>query len=307
MRNCCCAVRRNETGGFNVFAYQEPPIRDFYQLAVSARLIKPGTHLAALQHVCSKNGLSSSGWAFVSKFGHSAFKAALHSTLTASLQMTNALALIEWQAAAQLTRPMPFQLADILIGTMGVIVEDLSSLNAKLARAVCNRWAELDESSKQQFAEQDWVRILVWMKRYSPQLDKNQWRAGWPAITRKYRQWFLENSNTSDWSVAVEELTIDQWRIRALDSEIKLTYEALAMRHCLASYVVQCQSGDYLAFSITNLKSGRPVATLGIEFDGLNWQVDQVKGKLNATPPDHIVKVAHQFADHYQQVSKRAK
>jgi hypothetical protein len=304
-RNCCCMVRRNGPGRFDVVAYQSPPIKDLLLLAIGADLVEENAHFEALRRVCLNAGLSPSGWTFVSQHGINAFEAALQSTLGCAVQFINAVKLIEWQAVAQLPEPLPRQLAEPLMAVMGMLLTNLSQVNPRLAPAALNNWTKLDELSRKRFVAQEWVQVLVWMRDHDPQLDKNQWRAGWPAIARKHQRWASRIPNNTEWDSALCEIVIGRWKIRSLDSAIKLAYEGLSMQHCVASYADQCRDGTYRVFSVTKIGTTKPAATIGIEFESQTWQLDQVKGKSNATPPSIITKVAHLFVKKYQHADRR--
>jgi len=77
-----------------------------------------------------------------------------------------------------------------------------------------------------------------------------------------------------------------------LESTRDLVDEGEAMHHCVSTYALQCELGEYQVYSVRHVRDGRRVATLGLERHGCGWIVDQLKGYANR-PPHGVV---HRFA-----------
>ena len=61
-----------------------------------------------------------------------------------------------------------------------------------------------------------------------------------------------------------------------------LQKEGKEMRHCVATYTPKIFLGDYYVYRV----SGSTPCTLGIRYADGSWKIDQLKGPLNAPPPD---------------------
>jgi hypothetical protein len=301
-RDCSCVVRRDSEGAFVVFACQEPPIGALKRLALEAEVIAPGSHLHVLRRYCLTSGLSQAGWKFVSAHGEAALRASRQRILGASRQFECALHLIEWQAAARLEKPLPGILAEQYVLAMGVLLADSDSVDPRLARAAAWHWEALGEESRRTFARNEWLRIIVWMRDHSPQLDKNQWRAGWPAISRAFERWAIEQPTQSEWESPVDRLRIGNYRVKALNSALELARDGQAMRTCVASYAGLCRAGGYLVYSVFSLEESKRVATIGLELGSDGWELEQVKARFNARPSDEVNLVAERLVDNIQGV-----
>jgi hypothetical protein len=297
-------VRRDSDGAFVVFACHEPPIGALKRLALEAEVIAPATGLHVLHRYCMVSGMSQAGWKFASAHGEAAFRASRQRILGARRQFECALHLIEWQAKAQLKKPLPRTLAEQYVFAMGVLLEDSDSVDPRLARAAARHWETLDEESRRTYARNEWVRIIVWMRDHSPRLDKNQWRAGWPAISRVFESWAIEQPTQSDWQSPIDRLRIGNYRVKALNSALELARDGQAMRTCVASYADQCRSGGYLVYSIFSLEESKRVATVGLELGSDGWELEQIKARFNASPSEEVHQVAVLLVDSIQSSSE---
>lgn len=60
--------------------------------------------------------------------------------------------------------------------------------------------------------------------------------------------------------------------------------EAYQMQHCVEACAKHCLSGNYRLFSISEISSGRTLATAGIMKEDNYWKIDQIKGRFNQDP-----------------------
>lgn len=79
--------------------------------------------------------------------------------------------------------------------------------------------------------------------------------------------------------------------IEHLDSYSKVVQHGLAMDHCVGSYATMCMRGEYAAFAVRC--EGEDVATIGMHFDGDEFEFDQMYGPSNRTLDDDFSKEIH--------------
>ncbi|MFC1695224.1 PcfJ domain-containing protein [Pseudomonadota bacterium] len=299
--NCTCTVRRVNGGGFDVLRAQVDPINEILRLAINSQILSPGADSGALHHSCLEKGLSPSGWRFMCRHGLASAKAALQPTLAQQVQFKNALRLVEWQAQACLQAPLPEPLAERLVIASGLILDEISKIDPRLGEVGARHLSQLTHPlHRKQFIEQEWVRVLVWMRDQQPQLDKNQWRAGWSAIAKQYALWRNKTPGSGEWSSSISRTKIGSWLVEPVDSAYKLTREGIRMKHCVASYADRCLSGEYRVFSVSNAETRKPLATIGFDRDDDEWGLDQIKGKCNQKVSPELLVLANEVLRRYR-------
>jgi hypothetical protein len=199
---------------------------------------------------------------------------------------------VEWQARASLAYPLPAALGRQLV-MAGRHAGLVPPVDPRVIRAVARHWVTLRCVSRQaQFASDEWAQVLLWMRDERPTLDGNQWRSGWAAIWREYGKWAAIKSAQGQWKPVLESFAAGPYTIVPLANAADVVREGWEMRHCAADYVDACVSGQYLLFSVTQQKTGKRVATVGMQKSGKRWKVDQVSGKANRDAGPDINHVA---------------
>jgi hypothetical protein len=269
------------------------PINEFLLFAQRCGHTFAGNASAKLRTLCLEMGLTPAGWRFIHRFGSTAYKAVVQTSAAQESNFENALSYVAWQVQGGLNTPLPEQLGEKYLLTMGLVLELEHEIDPRLAHVAYLHWQTLNEVDLQEeFAEQQWVQVLVWMRDQSPKLDNNQWRAGWPVIWRKFKQWQKLHSAEDHWSSALGELSVGNWRVVPLTCSYEVALEGMAMKNCVAVYATQCLTGKYRLFSIRSTETGKRVATVGLEKNENNWDLEQVKGKCNKNVTQELCDVA---------------
>ncbi|HRQ56414.1 MAG TPA: hypothetical protein PLN31_03290 [Azoarcus taiwanensis] len=126
------------------------------------------------------------------------------------------------------------------------------------------------------------------------------------AHSRHAWQWF--HAQAQNWSLRCEHyLSFDTWkpilptppacsrfRIIELLSPEAVEDEARSMRHCIDTYISECDRGDYRVFSIQSISTGERVATVGMVNDDRAWIVDDVRGQDNEEVGEAVWALAKQ-------------
>lgn len=268
-----------------------PGLLLFYYLAARRNLVRPGDDLGLLRARCRALGLSPAGWRFLCRFGEWAYDGLLPGDEAPedSAPFEWLVALLEWQAAAGLRQPLHACFVDSLVAA-GALRRDAGGrvavvLDPRLARVAATQVSgplgagrvagpgpiDLDE----------WIRVLRWMVKERPAFDRNQWRAGWPALRRAHDAW-LRRRLERGWDSRVGPFSVDGWSVRPLTTAGELVAEGQRMRHCVASYLDACLAGRYRLFTVEHPETGAPAATIGLRQQGGEWQLGQVRGPHNA-------------------------
>jgi hypothetical protein len=296
-------LRRDLQGWWEVCERVFLPINEFIQFARVCGFPFGGNEVGQLREVCLNMGLSPAGWRLLHRYGNKAFRAAVSPSVSADTSFANVMDYVEWQVQAGLISPLPEPLGERYLATTGLDLNSDRVADPRIARAAKNHWNALRKPGLQEeFAEKDWVEVLIWMRDHSPQFDDNQWRAGWPLIWRKYEEWKLLNTSKDQWCSEIEEFSSGAWHVVPLATSYEVAKEGIEMKHCVAGYAPLCRTGSYRLFSIRELKSGKRKATAGLILDGSKWQLEQVKAKCNDYPGDEIEQVAQELCARYNQV-----
>jgi len=259
----------------------------FYCLARKQGLITTGDDLGVLRSRCLEMGLGPAAWRFLGRHGVSAYRAAIEPNQGMEKIFANALGYIDWQSRAGLSEPLHYVLglAYIRICGMILVAEGGHRVDPRVAKAAANHVATLkNDNELMVFNAQQWVPVLVWMRDENPQIDRNQWRSGWPAIWRACSRWRLLHENKFAWHSPLGEFEFRGWKITPLTSSYAVAVEGIRMSHCAADYTKRCKAGIYRLFSVTDNSTGKPLATLGFIKEQGEWQLDQVRGKANRDP-----------------------
>ena len=265
---------------------------DLLDWAIELQLLHKDADVSDLHRWCMAEGLSLAAWRLLAKYGEQAYQAVPHDYLKRKGRFTECLCYLEWQARAGLQHPLPVPLGQQLL-VVGTHAGMVPPVDPRLIRAAARHWVTVCRANLQaQFASQAWVQVMVWMRDESPQLDSNQWRAGWPAIWREYEKWTTIQNARGQWAPMLETLTAGEYVVTPLATAAALVQEGWLMRHCAGDYVDHCRVGQYLMFAVALRSIGKRVATVGIKRDGQHWRLDQVQGKANRDPGPNVHRVA---------------
>jgi hypothetical protein len=291
-----CSLWEEESVWTNLARFY-PQLVHLYYLARSGGLLEAGAGLGKLRSTCLELGLNRAGWRFLSQYGEAAYKALVPRGAEIDFALTELLAYVDWQARANIAGPFN-ELLGVSAHYYGSVQDEESGqctyiLDPRLARAHQDyRDAkELSDDEEEEY-QYDWSRVLMWMRDHRPEFDRNQWRAGWPAILKAYKNWLLLQPDQLQWSSLLEPFTRGKWRIKPLTGSNQLAVEGMRMKHCVAGYAEQCHEGEYRVFAIEKAESGKPTATVGLKKAGDGWALDQVQGKFNRKAGKKVSAVA---------------
>ena len=80
----------------------------------------------------------------------------------------------------------------------------------RLARIAVDTWAESEEDDTAiDNVLTRWLDVVEWIRDHAPVFDRNQWKAGWPAIERSYQQWCRRQAPIVHWARSLEPFTVD--------------------------------------------------------------------------------------------------
>lgn len=161
-------------------------------------------------------------------------------------------------------------------------------LSAGLARA---RRA-IAEDRFDDFVTQEWMPVLTGYAYDEPYRLSRRLRS-WPKVVQRALECEqlalarLRSSGEAPWPVPAEAVAGDAFEARFLRSVADLAEEGIAMRHCGPTLADECRTGKLLMASIRDIRTGRRVATMALEWDErLNrWRMHDVKGFANQPVP----------------------
>ena len=279
--------------------YQHP-LENFRQLAITHELIDKDDDMGVLRKVCLSNGLNKADWRFLNRYGEKAYAAITPTTEDDIQLLETALFYINWQCSSGLKEPLAEELGERFISCMYDAYILSRNIDPRIAKAANDYWNKLaDPVERKAFAHEEWVHVLIWLRDEQPRFDRNQWRAGWEAIHRKYIKWKMLNKSRIAWNSILPSFDQDGLHVQPLTSSYDLAQEGGRMKNCVGTYTKECISGNYRLFSIAEKSSGRPLATASIQKEGTYWKIDQIKGKFNNTPETRAAKLGRVILEKY--------
>jgi len=176
------------------------------------------------------------------------------------------------------------------------------AIDPRILKVANEYWNTLaDPAERLFFARDEWTRVLGWMRDRQPAFDRNQWRAGWRAIRRKYQKWQRLNPAPRAWHSLLPAFEQGGLRVRPLTSTYDLAQEAYQMQHCVEDYAKSCLAGNYRLFSIAEIAGERPLATASLVKENTYWKIDQIKGRFNKDPEARAAKLGRVIQQKYMQ------
>lgn len=266
-------------------ANYQHPLKNFRDLAIANGTILKEDDMGALLQACRKHGLNQAGWRFLNRHGESAYAALFSIVEDKGSVFEIALAYVNWQCRGGLKEPLANELGKRFMTCLGGIYQMEPEIDLRILTAANDYWNKLaDPAERLYFAQDEWVRVLNWLRDKQPAFDRNQWRSGWEAIRRNYQKWQRLNPELNAWHSLVPAFDQGNLHVRPLITTYDLAREAHQMQHCVEGYAKSCISGNSRLFSISEISSGRALATAGIMKEGNYWKIDQIKGRFNQEP-----------------------
>lgn len=246
-------------------AEYQHPLKHFRDLAIVSGAISKQDDMGLLREVCRKRGLKKAGWRFLNRYGKDAYTAVFSMVENAENIFEMALIYVIWQCRGGLGKPLAYELGKRLIACLGNFYDPDLNIDPRIARVANDYWGKLaDPAERYFFSQEEWMRVINWMRDEQPVFDRNQWRSGWRAIYRCYQKWYKFNSDRNTWKSILPGFEQGDFRVWPLTSSYDLAQEGYRMRHCVASYARRCLAGKYRLFSVSEISSERPLATIGI-------------------------------------------
>lgn len=261
------------------------PLEHFRDLAIANDAISKEDDMGVLRAVCLGHGLNKAGWRFLNRYGKDAYAAVLPMLDDIENRFIGALLYVIFQCSGGLKEPLAGELGRRLFTCLGGIFYPDSEIDPRITKVANDHWNKLANAAERHcFAQEEWMRVISWMRDEQPVFDRNQWRSGWRAIQRNFQKWQKLNPDRNTWKSILPAFDQGGFRVMPLTSSYDLAQEAYRMRHCVASYAERCLCGKYRLFSISEISSGKPLATVGILKEDNYWKIDQIKGRFNQVP-----------------------
>lgn len=183
--------------------YQHP-LENFRQLAVAHELINNDDDMGVLREVCLSSGLDKAGWRFLNRYGEKTYTAVLPAVEEDIHIFETALFYIKWQCRGGLREPLADELGERFISCLYDAHMLKRSIGPRIARVANDYLNKLEDPiERKAFANEEWVHVLIWMRDEHPVFDRNQWRAGWETIRRRYQKWKMLNLGRIAWRCIV--------------------------------------------------------------------------------------------------------
>jgi len=283
-------------------ANYQHPLKNFRDLAIANGTIFKEDDMGVLRRACRIHGLNQAGWRFLNRYGESAYEALFSMVEDIDGVFEIALCYVNWQCRAGLKKPLANELGKRFIICLGGIYEMVPEIDPRILKVANEYWNKLaDPAERLFFAQDEWLRVLGWMRDKQPTFDRNQWRSGWGAIRRNYQKWQRLNPEPSAWHSLLPAFDQGGLRVRPLTSTYDLAREAYQMQHCVEDYAKYCLAGNYRLFSISDISSGRALATASLVKDDAYWKIDQIKGRFNKDPEARAAKLGRVIQKKYMQ------
>lgn len=273
-----------------------PQLLHLYYLSRRNSWLEKGSGVGELRELCRARGLSRAGWRFLSRHGEAAYEEAFFCTDEDGVSIEELLCFIDWQAKAGLEEPLH-----------GGAVSDLYSCdcvqkdeNGRYFVAIDPRIAKVQQAYIQSLEDRnegdleeviyDYAHrtVLYWLRDQRPAFDRNQWKSGWPAISRACQRWLKERPDMYCWSPLLEPFIFNQWSVKPLVGSNQLALEGVRMKHCVMMYAERCRQGVYKVFAVEDAQTGQALATIGINLKSNKWELDQARGKFNRVVQEEL-------------------
>lgn len=153
------------------------------------------------------------------------------------------------------------------------------------------------------FADEELPVVAAWRSH----LGKGAARAKWSTLLNRARaaEAAEERALTAKaqcWETGMTSREFAGIEVTALGDGLALWREGLRMRHCVGDYAEHCLSGVNRMFHL-DTGDGSRGWTLSLQADGEGgWEVDELRGLLNALPPQPLTFWAKEWAQAYSDI-----
>lgn len=250
------------------------------------------------------HGLSEAGWRFLAREGMDHFVPLLRRLLP-SAHLSGLLRFLKIVEAMEFDTNLFDVVTNAWVDVMATgaqslsLQEDWYRLHPSVLRVAygasrdIGAWA-IEERAKELPA------VLRWAKEEGVVLNKQQIRAGWSPLARRWRQDRPEEAEgiasfRFEWTPMTGRLEFGELVAVPLCSAAVLREEGEAMENCLGSqYLTAACLGRRMAvYSIRRIDSGSRLAVASfVRQRGKSWTLQEVKGPRNSIAPDDAIKAS---------------
>jgi hypothetical protein len=247
--------------------------------------------LGAVKEAMFARGVNSRGWRLYADHGDVLFAPLRTHWLEHSTNQSAAVA-ASWlrllQACEMDVLPPPALVRNIADWKLpGEQLDAISPLFLRAAWKACINAQYLDEDVSG-FVEGELTPLAQWFFASGTYkvVSDGRLKAGWESLKRlRLESVAIESRKlgTDDWPPVVRKFESGGYRMVALCNETDLKLEGDAMYHCVGGYADTCRFEPLQIFSVQYKKTSTRVATLSLrEKKPGVWEIDQLKGPLNA-------------------------
>ncbi len=142
------------------------------------------------------------------------------------------------------------------------------------------------------------AQVLFWIEKEGWPLNKSQ-RTDWRVLCCRVDKWLeewcqIQAANDDPWEPVVESFVCGDFLIEPLTTECELIEEGIKMHNCVADFAEDCREDDAHILSVRHYKTGKHVATIGLEKsdDSFEWELYDVLGVANTRVSKTIKNIA---------------
>lgn len=274
-------------------------------LGVKAGALSPSADMADLKASMNAHGINQRGWRMVTKFGDVLVRpiADVCRQVQQESLFRTVCAFVRLVQQCEMDVPPPPELVRALAMLRFPYGRSLEDLPVGVFRAA---WLY---AVKEQYSGCD---LEDFFEESLPNVVKWYFQSGQCAAQKTNRDWGWYEEEALEWTLRCgHDLSFDQWQpllktpvesrgviaVELLDRN-SVDDEGAAMRHCIASYLPDCDATEYRVFSLRKRTTGERTATLGVRLDEHWWVIDDIRGQDNADAPEWIWELARLVVMH---------
>lgn len=253
--------------------------------------------ISILKRYLHKEGISKRGWKLLCHLG----RAVYWPSVSRRMRYGPSVALVDHLRLLQGCKDdaMPsleFQRTLYIENT----IMDLSNIPPRLIELANEQFNRHKvQGSTCDFVNEQWLPLLSWFQRSSPQLTKAQWRGGWVTLLKIHRRSVDVREDILgplDWEIPLPYFSEENLEAIPICSRTALELEAELMANCVCDYAGECEEGRTHFFSIRDRNIGSRIATLQLGKVMGSWEVAQVKRIANQSAGSSIRQFSHRVA-----------
>ena len=159
----------------------------------------------------------------------------------------------------------------------------------------------VDWPAFEEFLRIEFVPVARWLQattsEHTPSVPGG-W-SGWVRRANAYWERARAEEANIRWASRLSEWRCGDTHIKALTSSLQLLIEGQELRHCIHDHVDDCLAGTLRVFRAESSVTRRDRATIGLQWDGVEWSVWDVRGRCNRRMCGEWPRIAGELAAHY--------